>query len=96
MNARMLQGYEGAWMDNRAHGHGTFTESSGTSYEGGGTVERVKSGRTPIYKAIYRGFTSIYKGYFTPIYRSCTLPNHFLIPDSGWFLMVLVGRTLIP
>ena len=34
-NARMLQGYEGAWMDNRAHGHGTFTESSGTSYEGG-------------------------------------------------------------
>ena len=28
------QGYEGAWLDNRAHGHGTFTESSGTSYEG--------------------------------------------------------------
>ena len=27
-------GYEGAWLDNRAHGHGTFTESSGTSYEG--------------------------------------------------------------
>ena len=29
-----LAGYEGAWMDNGAHGHGTFTESSGTSYEG--------------------------------------------------------------
>jgi hypothetical protein len=29
-----LWGYEGAWLDNRAHGHGTFTESSGTSYEG--------------------------------------------------------------
>ena len=35
-----VAGYEGAWLDNRAHGHGTFTESSGTSYEGTGKKKR--------------------------------------------------------